>query len=188
MKFTGMIAGISKDYLTGKYLITFRAGEEVVSGYEKLKAVDALDVTVEKHKKKRSLDANAYFHVLVGKIADSLGISKQRCKNILIGRYGQTEYLKEGEAAVIKTNISVNQMLEQETLHVVPCGVDVQDGKEINYFRICRGSHTYDTKEMSVLIDGTVQEAKEQGIETMTPAEIERMKAAWRAGKSRGAS
>ena len=149
-------------------------------GYENLKSIELLDVTADKHRKKRSLDANAYFHVLVGKIADVLGISKQRCKNILIGRYGQIEFLSEGVPAVIKTNVSVEQMLDQETLHVVPCGVEIQNGKELNFFRIYRGSHTYDTKEMSILIDGTVQEAKELGIETATPDEIERMKTLWK--------
>lgn len=34
---------------------------------------------------------------------------------------------------------------------------------------VMRGSHTYDTDEMAKLIDGTVYEAKELGIETMTP-------------------
>ena len=187
MKFTGKISGISRDYATGKVLITFQSNEDISQGYENLKAVELLDVTADKHKKKRSLDANAYFHVLVGKIADKLRISKPRCKNILIGRYGQIEYLDDGVPAVIKTNVDVDQMLEQETLHVVPCGVDRQGGKDINYFRIYRGSHTYDTREMSILIDGTVQEAKELGIETMTPSEIERMKSAWQARKSCGA-
>ena len=184
---TGLFAGISKDYVTNKFLLTMRVNEDVAAGYEELKDLECLDISIEKHRRRRSLDANAYFHVLVGKIADKLRISKQRCKNILIGRYGQIEYLDDGIPAVIKTNVSVDKMLEQETLHVVPCGVDVQDGKEINYFRIYRGSHTYDTREMSILIDGTVQEAKELGIETMTPAEIERMKSAWQARKSCGA-
>jgi hypothetical protein len=46
-----------------------------------------------------------------------------------------------------------------------------------------RGSHTYDTKEMSRLIDGVVEAAKELGIETLTPEQLERMKAAWKSGK-----
>lgn len=46
-----------------------------------------------------------------------------------------------------------------------------------------RGSHTYDTKEMSRLIDGTVEEAKELGIETLTPDQVERMKQAWKNGR-----
>ena len=78
MKFTGKISGISRDYATGKFLITFQSNEDISQGYENLKAVELLDVTADKHKKKRSLDANAYFHVLVGKIADKLRISKPR--------------------------------------------------------------------------------------------------------------
>ena len=42
-----------------------------------------------------------------------------------------------------------------------------------------RGSHTYDSGEMSILIDGVVQEAKQLGIETLTPNELERMKNLW---------
>ena len=183
---TGLFAGISKDYVTNKFLLTVRVNEDIAAGYEELKDLECLDISIEKHRRRRSLDANAYFHVLVGKIADKLRISKPRCKNILIGRYGQIEYLDDGVPAVIKTNVDVDQMLEQETLHVVPCGVDRQGGKDINYFRIYRGSHTYDTREMSILIDGTMQEAKELGIETMTPSEIERMKSAWQARKSCG--
>lgn len=70
-------------------------------------------------------------------------------------------------------------MLEQETLHCYPCGCKEENGQSLNFFRIYRGSHTYDTKEMSILIDGTVQEAKDLGIETMTPDELDRIKQEW---------
>lgn len=42
-----------------------------------------------------------------------------------------------------------------------------------------KGTSEYDTKEMSVFIDGVVSEAKELGIQTETPEEIERLKALW---------
>lgn len=181
MKLTGLFAGISKDYISNKFLLTLKVNEDVIAGYEKLKDVECLDISIDKHKKKRSLDANAYFHVLVGKIADSHTppISKQRCKNILICSYGQPDFLPDGQPIVIKTNIPVEKMLEQETLHVSPCGVDVQNGKEINFYRVYRGSHTYNTEEMSILIDGTVQEAKALGIETATPEELKRYEELW---------
>jgi hypothetical protein len=44
-----------------------------------------------------------------------------------------------------------------------------------------RGSHTYNTKEMSKLINGTVSEAKEQGIETLDDIEIRRLVEQWKA-------
>ena len=56
----------------------------------------------------------------------------------------------------------------------------MDDGKAYRVYLLLRGSHTYNTEEMSILIDGTVQDAKEQGIETATPDELERMKQQWR--------
>ena len=43
------------------------------------------------------------------------------------------------------------------------------------YF-LLRGSSTYDTAEMSALLDGVIEDCKSCGIETATPEEIERMK------------
>ena len=54
-------------------------------------------------------------------------------------------------------------------------------GKLFRINLVMRGSHTYDTKEMSELIKGTVAEAKELGIETATPQEIKEMEERWRA-------
>ena len=41
------------------------------------------------------------------------------------------------------------------------------------------GSSTYDTREMSVLIDGVVSECKELDIETISPTELREMKERW---------
>mgnify|MGYP003209610849 CR=1 FL=1 len=43
-----------------------------------------------------------------------------------------------------------------------------------------RGSHEYDTAEMAKLIDGTVSDAKELGIETMTPTQLKEIKERWK--------
>jgi hypothetical protein len=42
------------------------------------------------------------------------------------------------------------------------------------------GSSSYDTKEMSFLIDEVVEACKEQGIETASGAEIRRLKEEWK--------
>jgi len=41
------------------------------------------------------------------------------------------------------------------------------------------GTHTYNTKEMAIFIDGVIAEAKDLGIETKTPKEIAEMKSLW---------
>lgn len=179
----GRLVNITRDLLSGRLNVTFQIATEPIDELNELAKLDALDITAKKHRKKRSLTANAYFHVLVGKIADTLSISKTRCKNILIGRYGQQEFLEEGSPVVLKTNIGVDKMLEQEFLHCVPCGCKTENGTEVVFYKVFRGSHTYDSKEMSVLIDGTVQEAKDLGIETLPLAELERMVNMWKPQK-----
>lgn len=174
MRFTGRLKEPIIDYLTGRLAILFEPNEDFRQTYEELKDCEKLSLEIKKYKAKRSLNANAYFHVLVGKIADKMGISKPRCKNILIGRYGQPELIEDGEQAVLKTNISVERMLEQEAIHCMPCGGKEENGIEVNFFRVYRGSHTYNTEEMSLLIDGTIQEAKDIRIpdaEIATPDE-----------------
>lgn len=180
METTGKLINITRDFVTNKLNVTFQISTEPIDELNTMAKLDAIDIIAKEHKKKRSLDANSYFHVLVGKIADKVGVSKSHCKNILIGRYGQQEFLEDGKPIIIKSNVSVEKMMEQEFLHTMPCGTKVENDTEVVFYRVYRGSHTYDTKEMSILIDGTVQEAKDLGIETIPPAELERMVNKWR--------
>lgn len=180
MNAVGKLVNVTRDILSGRLNVTFQITTEPIDEINELAKLPEVDITAKKHRKKRSLDANAYFHVLVGKIADKLVISKTRCKNILIGRYGQQDFLEDGKPVVLKTNIPVSNMLEQEFLHCSPCGVKEENGTEVVFYKVFRGSHTYDTKEMSILIEGTVQDAKELGIETIPPMELQRMMSAWK--------
>ena len=139
---------------------------------------------IKEHREKRSLDANAYFHVLCDKLRLKLGISMARCKNHLIADYGQIQYLPDGAPMIYKTNAPEEYMAELETIHTKCVKVTEENGKEVFFYRLYRGSHEYDTKEMSQLIDGTVQECKAVGIETATPDEIARMEALWEKRKA----
>ncbi len=183
MELTGNIVDVKKNLITNNFELTVAVHEKqtLADGYKELKDAELLDIGLKKHRNKRSLDANAYFHVLVGKLAEKIGISKPRCKNIMIGRYGQPFFIDNDclHEAVIKTNIPVNSMLESEMVHCMPCGSRMENGAEVIFYRVLRGSSTYDTKEMSILINGIVDECKEQGIETLTPQELKRMLSAW---------
>lgn len=177
MELTGKAVGASLDFDTNRFRITFEVNENdiVKAEYDKLKSYDKLKIKAVKYTQRRSLDANAYFHALVGKIADALTISKAKAKNVLICKYGQPQLLPDGDIMVYKTNAPEEFMWEQESIHAIL----VKYEEKATFYRIYRGSHTYDTKEMSVLIDGTVADAKELGIETATPAEIAEMKERW---------
>ncbi len=187
MESVGTLVNVTRDIFSNELNVTLRIESGSIEELQNLGRIDEktkkqilLDVSIKEHRKKRSLDANSYFHVLVGKIADVLGISKTRCKNILIGRYGQQEFLDDGQMVVLKSNIPIEKMLENETLHCMPCGCKQENGTEVVFYKVFRGSHTYDTKEMSILIDGTVQEAKDLGIETIPPRQLEEMLKRWK--------
>ncbi len=177
MELTGKAVGAFLDLDSNRFRITFEVNEnEVVKAeYDKLKGYEKLKIKAVRYTQRRSLDANAYFHALVGKIADALTISKAKAKNVLICKYGQPQLLPDGSIMVYKTNAPEEFMWEQESIHAIP----VKYEEKATFYKIYRGSHTYDTKEMSVLIDGTVADAKELGIETATPAEIAEMKERW---------
>ena len=114
-------------------------------------------------RKKRSLDANAYFWVLVGKIADKLRASKDEIYFEMLKKYGQS----------ITVTVRAGLDLSRAGFKYYELFKDgISAGKPFEAYRVFIGSSQYDTREMSVLIDGVVQEAKELGIETLTSLEL----------------
>lgn len=146
-----------------------------------LKTVDndqLYDLTLHKEVKKRSLDSNAYFHVLCDKLRLKLNISMARCKNHLIASYGQILYL-EDEQMIYKTNAPEDYMMEIETIHTKCIKVTKEKGKDVFFYRVYRPSHEYNSFEFTKLLEGTISECKLQGIETATPDEIAHMNMLW---------
>lgn len=175
----GKLVNVTRDIMTRKLNVTFQIDTEPIDDLNSLAKLDVIYILAEKHRKVRSRSANAYFHCLCGKIADKVGMSKIRCKHELICRYGQQDFI-DGEQVIIKTNLGVDKMLEQESLHVLPCGCKVENGAEVVFYKVYRKSRTYNSKEMSILIDGTIQEAKDLGIETLPPHELQRLIKKWK--------
>lgn len=163
--------------LNGSIRLTFELAQQALPDIDSIKDEDLM-LTADKWRDKRSRDANAYFHVLVHKIAQVIKppISDAAAKNLMIGRYGQPDATDDGTGVYIKANIQPEDMAEQEYLHCRPVKA-MPDGAVM--YRVYRGTHTYDTKEMSVLIDGVVHEAQNLGIETMPPDELERLVKSW---------
>ena len=141
-------------------------------------------VEIKEHREKRSLDANAYYWTLLGKLHKALKISSTYCHNLMLRRYGTLERFdgKPVYLVIPDTDEAAERADEADTYHVKPTSsVRVgKDGKAYRTYMLLRGSHDYDTAEMSALIDGIVEECKQVGIETLTPLEIERMKEEWR--------
>ena len=70
-----------------KFRVTFE-----VDAVDEINGLEGdVSINVKKVRGKRSLNANAYFHLLVGKIAEKNRTSKAFTKNLLMARYGQEE-------------------------------------------------------------------------------------------------
>lgn len=127
------------------------------------------DVKIDKHREKRSLNANAYLWKLVTEIGNVLNKSKEEVYLQMLIDYGQSEMVS------ILSEIEVKGYFKYYKL----AGTSILNGKEFNHYKIYKGSSEYDTKEMSILLNGVVQEAKNLGIKTKDDIELERLVEEW---------
>lgn len=138
------------------------------------------DVKIERRRLRRSLNANRYAWVLTGKLADALRIDKDECHRLMLARYGQTATDSEGNALIFSALATVPEAeLTKHLGYIAPIKESWLGEKKFIHYRVLKGSSEFDSREMSVFIDGIVDECKELGIETLPPDELARMKATW---------
>ena len=178
MESKGTLIDVSRDWKTGKMRLTFEFDSDVSAAIDKIKD-KLLRITVKLWRDKRSLDADSYYWVLLSRLAEAVGISKPRAHNLMLRKYGQNLVIDSQIAFLVipDTEEAEETALEAESFHIRPTSQVKQgkDGKMYRTYTVLAGSSTYDTKEMSELINGLVSECKEQGIETLTPDELARM-------------
>lgn len=143
-----------------------RAKRAVQTATERLKQGKEVGVTVEQIRKRRSLDANAYFHVLCDKIAAKTQLSMDEVKVNMVVNYGTPKYI-----------VSVPSDAKIEEIWAYTRYVGEVDGQ--SQYMLYKQTHTLTSAEMARLINGVVQEAQQLGIETLTPAELATMQQKW---------
>lgn len=156
-----------------KQRITVEVNRDFRESFDKLKDVE-VDVKIKKHRKSRSKNANSYMWCLCDELGKVLGLTKEEVYKEQIRKVGvfRAVELDKSVAGTIFTawkKIGVGWVVEE--LYEV-------DGKV--HALLYYGSSTYNTSQMSRLIDSVVEDCKEHGIETMTPNEIEQMKSLWK--------
>ena len=175
MEWTGELKGIVRDWETNQFNITFSINESsVVNEIDMLKD-SKLSIKAVKYRKKRSLDANAYLWVICTKLAEIHQTSKDEIYEQMLQKYGVLYQDEEDNYIIVTLKADIDtSKLEGHWKYYKSS----EDGKFKSYLMI-KGTSLYNTSEMARFIDMVVQEAKEEGIETLTPAELERMKAQW---------
>lgn len=178
MHFISRIKDVART-LEGKLTITLEMPGIDTDDVTKLSQFDKLDVEIKQHKEKRSLDANAYYWLLVGKIRKVTGDSNNRIHNMMLDRYGELDRMPDSSLIPFCIRDDIDH-LEFPYPHLKPTQKTLSKGNKLYrwYYQI-KGSSEYNTAEMSHLIDGIVSECKEMGIETLPPEELERMMAAY---------
>ena len=116
-------------------------------------------------KKKRTLTQNNYYWELLNKLAKKLKIPSTELHFELIKKSCPfEEYLVPKESNLR----SLEYFEERNTIE--------KNGKEFKVVRVYVGSSLLDTLEMGILLDNLIEECKSQGIETMTPEELAKLK------------
>lgn len=136
-----------------------------------------VELTLEKWSDKRSLQANAYFHVLVNAIAKETKSSEDDVKKMLVLQYGTYARGKDGKCAGVK--VPKNTDIEQFYPYYRYIG---DDESGLAMYLFYKRTRDLNKEEMSRLIEGTVSEAKALNIETLTPEELARMMSRYKEG------
>lgn len=170
VKFIGEIESlVIEPTMPQKSILTIKMGSDMLKHIEPLKSA-ILDVTIEKHRKRRSLNANSYAWVLVRKIANAIQITEDEVYEKAIRDYGQS--------TLIKTSAEVP--FDKFYKHCDAEQRCITKGKEYVFWRVYKGSSEMNTQEMARLIDGLIDDAKALGIQVLTPDELRLIKERWK--------
>ena len=127
------------------------------------------EVTIKEYREKRSLTANAYFHVLCTKMAAVLKTDIDSVKKRLVRSYGAVADSDDGKPIVVTVPKGVN--IETYYPYVEWLYGD-QNG---DTYMMLKQTHTMNTKEFARLLDATIDECRELNIEVLPDEEVKRL-------------
>lgn len=116
---------------------------------------------IERKRKKRSTDANALCWKLCTEIANVLRTDKDSIYIDMLKRYGQSDVVS------VLSTVNVKGYFK----YFDAWGTGHVNGKDFTHYKVYKGSSEYDTREMSILLDGIIGEAKALDIEVISERE-----------------
>lgn len=171
MKIEGRIERVARS-LDGNLVLSLEISEQqpkILEKIDKLKD-STLEIEIAKKRASRSLNANAYLWVLCDKIAKhpSIRSDKDTVYRLALMKYGTFQ------------DVSIRAEAYDTLRNHCRLCEELYSGDGWKTIRVYYGSHEYNTKEMSDLLAGVVEDCQDLGIDTMTPDELKHMAAAWR--------
>lgn len=161
--------------LNDDYNITFTVDRQNKGNIEALNDLlgqaSPITLKIDKKRKKRSLNANAYYHVLLNELASVLKTSQEELHIVMLKRYGQIAIDENGNKMIVSVQSNIDFSKYYKYVEII--GKATLQDKEFTHYKCLKGSSEMDTREFSILLDGLISECKEQKIQTMTPQELE---------------
>ena len=157
----------------GQWLVTISTPDDVSSLYDELSEKE-ICFEIKRKGKKRSLDANAYCWVLIGKIAEKMSLPKNEVY--------RREIIEHG---IYRVHCLQDDDVDEECADWCSFGLGFQVEKFPSKIHGCtnvmfyKGSSYYNTQQMAKLIDGIMQDAESLGIPTITDEQAERLIGKW---------
>lgn len=175
---TGILNDISIDYVSEKTKVSLTLDTHNIQNIAELKDTK-LNVEIKKWFPKRSLDANAYCWVLCDRIAkeiskDGVSFTKEQVYKDAIYNVGTFEPMIIEERAFE----NFKRIWEKQGLGFLIQEVNKKD--KCIKLHCYYGSSSYNTKEMSILLQYLVDYATEYGIETKPKEEINSLLGSWK--------
>lgn len=136
-----------------------------------------VNLELKEWREQRSLDANAYFHVLVQGLANKFGTTLGEMKVIENLKYGTIARNKDGTKVGLK--VPYGTEVTSFYPYVKKFGECEENGMTWEKYLVYKETHTLDSKEMATLIEGVVQDCKENGVDTKEDIEFKTLSESW---------
>ena len=159
----------------GKQRLTFELDGDFREQYDQLHETD-VELTVKRFRQKRSLDANALAWVLIDKIAQRMRMSKVDVYRDHIRHIGGVS------ETVCVQDRAVDKLTDAWSKNGIGWQTEIFKSKipGCTNVTLYYGSSTYDTAQMSALIDALVKTCEALGIETMPEEELKSLMEAYK--------
>lgn len=121
---------------------------------------------IKEYRQKRTLSQNSYAWVLINELANKMRISKEDMYISLLEDYSQCLMIPVEKGKKPDGYFKYYKYITTTTIN----------GKEADYYKVFKGSSEFDTEEMSIFLDGIIQECKQVGIQTLDELELENLR------------
>ena len=175
MEITGKIVATDLDYIKHKPKITIEIDSQRVIAtdeYEKLSKAEKISVSLEDLKEKRGTNANSALWVLCNKIANAIGTTKEETYLMQLKKYGQSFLVPLALGIDPKGYFKYYEFREKGEIN----------GRACDWYIVYKGSSEYTKQEMSVLLEGTNNDCKELGVETIEEYKMKKLIEEWNNG------